>query len=111
MRLARVWLLLGLVGLTAQAADTRVSIRVQEDGHVITCTVPRRAENRTLYVGVVGHLSSERQLDGDWAPLTHQLRLRDLVPCEGEPLVVAFCEVLYVPHHSQIATTNMPCRQ
>lgn len=109
MRRVGVMALLLLVSSTVESIS-RVSIRVQEDGRVISCTVPKHADNRTLYIGVVGWHSSGRQLDGEKAPITHRFEMKRLVPCgEDEDHATAFCDLVFLPHHSQLATLNIPC--
>lgn len=97
---------------TVGAASPRVSIKVQGGGTSIACTVPRHSDNRLLVIGVAERVSSERQLEGEAAPVTHRLDLRQLLPCEGESALTAFCQVLWVPgspKNVQVATLNIPC--
>lgn len=85
-----------LVLALAAAAVEPVSIHtssfvVQENqAFRVTCTVPRNPENRRLVMGVEGLRSSDRQLDGDDSPVTHNLFI-DHVPCGVGP---AFCTLI-----------------
>ena len=49
----------------------------------VTCSIPRRAENRKLTIIVDGYWSSEYPLDGEDSPATIQ-KLYDHVPCGVE---------------------------
>ena len=61
----------------------------------LTCTVPRHPDNRWLVLGVyyegsVVYQASERQLDGELAPVTHVMYV-DHIPCDA---TVAQCYLL-----------------
>jgi hypothetical protein len=101
-----------LFALLEAAERPKVSIRVQQEGTVIACTVPPHSDNRLLVIGVAERLSSERQLEGERAPVTHRLDLRKIQPCEGESALTAFCQLLWMPaspRNVRVATSNLPC--
>lgn len=58
----------------------------------LTCRVTPHPMNRKLTFGVIGTRRevSERQLDGDAAPMTWGPMLVELIPCEAGP---AYCTV------------------
>ena len=73
---------------TLWTSPERLSIRISnpllEAGHSeqVTCRVPPDARNRWLEIGIEDYRSSGIQLEGERAPITHQvLFLR--VPCEA----------------------------
>ena len=49
----------------------------------VTCSVPRRAENRKLTIAVEGYWTSEYPLDGEDSPAIFQ-KVYDRVPCGVE---------------------------
>lgn len=76
------------ISVTPQAVPVNGTIR-------LTCTVPRHPDNRVLVMGVyydgsVVYRASERQLDGESAPITHTMYV-DHLPCDA---VVAQCYLL-----------------
>lgn len=106
--------LIVIIGTTSHAGEPRVSIQVGQDAKTIVCRVPQDASNRLLYIGIVGQLSSERQLDGADAPITHRLALPRLVDCQTEePFEQAFCELVRRDGASfkhEIINANIRCR-
>lgn len=101
MRITR-WLSLSVLPLLLLAlTPARVSIAVtpvvvMAGASVrVTCTVPQHPDNRWLVIGVyyeggVVYQASERQLDGEAAPVTHVMTVTR-VPCEA---AVAQCYVI-----------------
>ena len=55
----------------------------------LTCHVPRRPDNRLLTYGLTNYLESERNLEGEHAPITTQVLFKG-VPCE---VTAAYCRV------------------
>ena len=77
-------------------APSRVSIAVLPQAAMagdtvrVTCTVPKNPTNRLLVMGIPGYTTSEIQLDGDGAPVTHRQYYRH-IPCDVE---IAICVVV-----------------
>lgn len=69
---------------------TRPTVLFRGSDMFVRCTIPPDAENRTAFLGVRGYTSSRRNLEGDQAPLVHELLVHH-VPCDVGP---AFCEVI-----------------
>lgn len=79
-----------------QASDgVRITVypsQVIVNGSVrLRCTVPRDAEHRWLDMGIEDYRTSGRPLEGEGAPITHEM-LIEHVPCIGVA-VTAFCVV------------------
>jgi hypothetical protein len=70
----------------------RVSIRVGPhilqagQGVTVICTVPRHPDNRRITATITGYTSSERQIDGDDAPVTFRFSFVH-VPCDVDAAV------------------------
>lgn len=78
-------------GTTTLPVSIKVTPQVVMAGHSVrvTCSVPRRSENRSLSAGLVNVQSSDRQLDGDQSRIAWEF-VFDHVPCDAE---LAFCAV------------------
>ena|SRR5690242_4467079 len=89
-------LILAAVCLVALATDQlaiKVTPRVLFAGGALrlTCHVPRDPNNRLLEYGIINYRErSQRQLDGDHAPITWQM-LMEKIPCGSGP---AYCAVV-----------------
>lgn len=72
--------------------EIRISPQVLMAGGAfwLTCRVPHNARNRRLDYGVVDLRDSQRQLEGEQAPMTFQT-LIEHVPCDVGP---AYCAVI-----------------
>mgnify|MGYP001564618949 CR=1 FL=1 len=78
----------GLValGLTASTGDL---VRISTSGPIVSagysfrvrCSVSRQAENRWLEAGIEAYTSSGVQLDGEYAPVTHEFWFGH-IPCD-----------------------------
>lgn len=97
-----------------QGGGPRVSIHVESSQTAITCRVPKNAANRMLFIGIADQLSSERQLDGESAPITHRLQLRQRVDCAHDDYwEIAFCELVWregADYKRQIVSEHIMCR-
>jgi hypothetical protein len=77
------------------AAEEPVSLRlsapfVTPGGEIrVTCKVPRNEHNRKLSLGVENEQTSDRQLDGEAATITHEMWVKHLTCDAGS----AFCEL------------------
>ena len=81
-----------LLALSGDKLAMRVSPQVVYVGHnlVLTCHVPRDERNRVLDYGIVDYREhSQRQLDGEFAPVTWQF-VMERIPCDVGP---AYCSV------------------
>lgn len=89
MRLA----IIALLALTTAGDSVRASVytKVILPGGTIrlTCHVPKDADHRLLRMGIEGLRTSERELEGDRAAITHQMYI-DHIPCGYD---AAFCLV------------------
>lgn len=87
--------LYALLVATLLAEPKGVEIRLEPrsffaDGDVrLTCTVPRHPLNRRLGYGIAEYRHSERDLDGEHAPITYETWIKH-VPCGVGP---AYCAV------------------
>lgn len=84
-----MWAVLGLWMLLARVSVS-VTPRMVTTTVRITCSVPRHPDNRKLTIGIPDYQSSERQLDGEDALITHTLTLKR-PPCDVPS--VAFCDL------------------
>ena len=79
--------LLGYLTLPISASDR---VRISTSGPIVSagydfrvrCSVPRQTENRWLEAGIEAYRSSGVQLEGEYAPVTHEFWFH-LVPCDA----------------------------
>jgi hypothetical protein len=89
-------LVLGAMGLAWAATSEKPSVRVSPQTFmagadvVVTCRVPRRAENRWVNIGIADYTTSGSELHGEDGPGTVRLEIKR-VPCG---VTTAFCNVL-----------------
>lgn len=80
---------LTLLSLVLAAGSDTLSVRVSPasffSGSSVTvvCHVPRRATNRSIRGALYGYSSSDRQMDGESAPITYRFEFKK-VPCGVE---------------------------
>ena len=89
--LVAIVLSFGYAILAADRVTIRTSSNVIMAGGAIrvTCRVPRHPENRKLTIGLHNYRESQLDLEGEYAPVTHEI-LYDHIPCETD---VAYCIV------------------
>lgn len=78
--------------LASAAPSPRISIRVGPQvlqagqGVTVTCTVPRHVENRRITAMLANYTSSERQIEGENAPVTFRFTFNH-IPCDVDAAV------------------------
>lgn len=86
MKARWIAILTALLIASGTFAQSRVELRLYPRGIIagqsvrVTCKVPRHPDNRRLAMVVEHYRASERDLDGDRAPITYEFHV-DHVPC------------------------------
>lgn len=79
--MSRGWLFLAMFLLAPEPVSIHAPAVIMAGSSVrIACQVPRQADNRWLEIALVPYRSSGVQLDGDQAPITHEV-IYEHVPC------------------------------
>lgn len=97
--------LLGYGLLSAERVTIKVSPYVVMAGGTVrvTCRVPRHPENRRLTIGLSNYRESQRDLEGEYAPVTHEVTYEH-VPCETD---LAYCAVEDSAGRGAVARQNL----
>lgn len=103
-----LWFLL-IVALTFCAivyGDEPLKIRVSQ--HTLVCVVARNPDNRWLDMGIKDYILHGVQLDGEAAPITHQIDFR--IGCEFGDTLQAFCDLRLSPDRHKRIVEDYVCR-